>query len=196
MPPRKQFSKDQIVEAAFEIATTEGMSGLTVRKVADKLGCSVAPIYVNFDGVDDLKRAVVQRVFDLGRRMMRQHYTGHQFLDIGIASVRFAREYSVLFRELVLTPNEYMDDYEQMLGDDVLGEITVDPALDGLTEQEVMVIFLKMRVFQLGLSAMVANGLLPPEFDEESEIKLLASTGEDIMLAARMRKDGRLGDES
>ncbi|WII36575.1 hypothetical protein [Paenibacillus thiaminolyticus] len=48
---------------------------------------------------------------------------------------RLAREYSELFRELVMKPNPYMNDYELMM------------------------ILMKMKIFQLGLSVMVANGL-------------------------------------
>lgn len=48
MAPKKKFTKDQIIDAAFEIARTEGIEFITIRKVAEKLGGSIAPIYVNF----------------------------------------------------------------------------------------------------------------------------------------------------
>lgn len=190
MPPRKQFSKEQIVEAAFEIAKVDGISGLTVRKVASKLGSSVAPIYVNFKDAAELKDAVVQRVFALGRQMLSKRYTGDRLLDIGIAGVKFAREYSVLFRELMLTNNPYMDEYEPSLGDDVLREMAGTSELEGFSEEELMTMFLKLRIFQTGLSTMVANNLLPDELDEEAEIELLATIGEDILAAAHWRKSG------
>lgn len=192
MPPKKQFSKEQIVDAAFEVAKTAGITGLTVRQVAKVLGSSVAPIYVNFQDVADLKRAVVQRVFAVAKQMMKEEYTGDRALDIGIASLRFAREYSVLFRELVLTKNEYMADYQEALGDDVVGELATDPHLEGFTEEEVMVLLLKLRIFQAGLSAMIANDLLPPGVDEQAQIYLLESAGADFMAAANLRKRGEL----
>lgn len=60
MPPKKKFSKEQIVEAAFEIAKEEGMSYITIRKVADRLRSSIAPIYVNFDNVEELISVVMK----------------------------------------------------------------------------------------------------------------------------------------
>lgn len=188
MPPRKQFSKEQIVEAAFEIAKAEGISGLTMRKVAERLGSSVAPIYVNFKDAAALEAAVVQRVFALGREMMAQAYTGDRLLDIGIAGVKFAREYSVLFRELMLTKNGYMDEYQPSLGDDVVRQMAAAPELDGFTHDEIMTMFLKLRIFQTGLSTMVANDLLPAHIDERAEIELLATIGEDILAGAHWRK--------
>lgn len=195
MPPRRQFSKDQIVEAAFEIAKVEGISGLTVRKVAERLGSSVAPIYVNFKNAGELEDAVVEKTFALGKQLMNKRYTGDRLLDIGIASLRFAREYSVLFRELVLSDNRYMDDYQPTLGDDILAAMADAPELEGFTEEEVRTMFLKLRIFQVGLSTMAANDLLPAELGEEGEIQLLATIGEDIFAGAQWRKGGRI-DES
>lgn len=37
MPPRTKFSKEAIIDAAFEIAKTEGIDSISVRKVADQL---------------------------------------------------------------------------------------------------------------------------------------------------------------
>lgn len=188
LPPRKQFTEDQIIQAAFEVARTEGISGLTARKVAKQLGSSVAPIYANFSDIEELKQKVADHLFELGRRMAQQPYTGDRFLDIGIASLRFAKEYSVLFRELVLNRNNYMDHYDAKLGGHIVEAMALDPELKGFSRDELMGILLKMRIFQLGLSAMIANGLLPPDFDDNAAIELLASAGEDVLIAAQHRK--------
>lgn len=190
MAPKKQFTRNQIIDLAFEVAKVVGIEGLTARNVAEKMGSSVAPIYVNFSDLEDLKRAVVRKVFAMSRQMLQQRYTGDRFLDIGIASLRFAREYSVFFRELVLQKSPYMDSYQEELGDDVLGEMAGAPDLKGFTAEELNVILLKARIFQVGLSAMVANGMLPPDFDEPAQIDLLKSIGEDLLAGARVRKQG------
>jgi len=188
MPPKKKFSKEQIVDKAFEIAKTEGIDSITARRIADELKCSVAPIYFNFKDIEDLKKAVVRKIFELTRKLAQKTYTGDQFLDIGIASLKFAKDYSVLFRELVLNKNPYMDDYDQELGNDIIGEIIKEKELSQFSEEEVGIIFLKMRIFQLGLSVMVANELLPEDFDEEKQIELLKSSGEDVIQSTRLKK--------
>jgi len=195
MPPKKKFTKEQIIEKGFEIAKTEGIESITARKIADELGCSVAPIYVNFNDIEDLKRAVVSEIFKLARNLSQKEYTGDIFLDIGIASLKFAREYSVLFRELVLMKNQYMDHYDQELGNEIIDKIIEDKELNGFSKEEVGTVFLKMRIFQLGLSAMVANEQLPKVFDEEKQIELLKCTGEDVIQSTRLKKQKREGDE-
>lgn len=189
MPPKKKYSRQQILETAFELARVGGIEGLTARKVADELGSSVAPIYVNFNDIKDLKKAVAHKVFNVSREMSKKEVTGDRFLDIGIASLRFAKEYSILFRELVLKKNDYMEDYDQELGNEIIQEMSDDSELRDFNDEELMMILLKMRIFQLGLSVMVANDLLPEDFDEEAQIELLASMGTDVITATRLHKE-------
>ena len=189
MPPKKKYSRQQIVETAFKLAKRNGLESLTARKVADKLGSSVAPIYVSFEDIKDLKKAVAQKAFNISREMSKEEVTGDRFLDIGIASLRFAKEYSKLFQELVLKKNEYIKDYDQELGDGIIEEMSDDPQLSDFTEKELRMLLLKMRVFQLGLSVMVANDILPEDFDEETQIELLASMGTDVIIGTRINEE-------
>jgi len=188
MPPKKKYSRQQIVDTAFELAKLEGIEGLTARKVADELGSSVAPIYVNFDDIKDLKKAVANKTFKVSRELSKTEVTGDRFLDIGIASLRFAKEYSILFQELVLKKNNYMEDYDEQLGNEIIQEMKDDKELGDFNDEELMMILLKMRIFQLGLSVMVANDLLPEDFDEEAQIELLESMGTDVITSSRLNK--------
>lgn len=191
MAPKSKFKKDQIIDAAFEIARTEGIDRITIRKVAEKLGSSIAPIYVNFKEVDELIQEVIKKTFAISKQLLMEQHTGHPFHDIGVASLRFAKEYSVLFRDLVMKKNEYINDHDHEMG--MLVELMKqDPHLEGLTDGELMTLLLKMKIFQTGLSVMVANGLLPDDSDEEKMIYLLNSTAMDIIDAAQMRKAGNL----
>ncbi|MBS4219608.1 TetR/AcrR family transcriptional regulator [Bacillus sp. FJAT-49711] len=188
MAPKKKFSKEQIIEAAFEIAKTEGMDSISIRKVAEKLGSSIAPIYVNFNEVDELKKEVMKKIIELSNQLLSEQNSGHPFRDIGVASLRFAREYSVLFRDLVMKQNEYMDNYDDDMGDGLVEMMKGDSNLEGFSKDELMTIFFKMRIFTTGLSVMVANGLLPKEFSEEKGVELLNSTAADVITSARLKK--------
>lgn len=192
MPPKKKFTKEQIIDAAFEIARIEGIDSITIRKVAEKLGSSIAPIYVNFENVDELIREVVTKTVDISKQLLAEQNTGNPFRDIGIASLRFAKEYSVLFRDFVMKQNDYMKDYNQGMGNDLIEQMKKDPELEGFTDEELVNILFKMKIFQTGLSVMSANGLLPEHFNEEQVIEILDSTAVDVIVAARLRKKGNL----
>ncbi|MDQ0337427.1 AcrR family transcriptional regulator [Caldalkalibacillus uzonensis] len=194
MPPKKRFSREQIIDTAFEIAKVEGIDAITIRKVAEKMGSSIAPIYVNFKDVDELIQEVIKKTFHKSRQILMEQNTGSPFRDMGIASLRFAKEYSVLFRDLVMKQNDYMKRYDQELGNDLVEQMKKDSDLEGFTDEELMDILLKMRIFQTGLSVMVANGLLPEDFTEEKVTEILESTATDIMDAARLRKEAIYND--
>jgi len=189
MAPKVKFTKAQIVDAAFEIARAEGIAAVTIRKVAERLGSSIAPIYVNFKDAGELTREVVNRTFATSKRLLQEQHTGHPFHDIGVASLRFAREYSVLYRDLVMRKNDYMGGEQEDAGM-LVDMMKRDSQLQDFEEAELMDILLKMKVFQTGLSVMTANELLPIGFDEAKTIALLDATAEDIIAATRRRKSG------
>jgi len=165
MPPKPKFSKDQIIDSAFHIAKTEGLDKITIRKVADHLGSSSAPIYVNFNDVEELKRAVIHKIVELSQQILQEHQSGNPFSDIGIASLKMALKYPVLIQDFILKPNDYLNDYYKEMGGELINMMQQDSELEGFTEEELLLILLKMRIFQTGLTLTVANGLLPEEFD-------------------------------
>lgn len=188
MGPKNKFSKGQIIDAAFEIAKTEGIDNITIRKIAEKMGSSVAPIYVNFKNVDELIEALIARIISISQQLFNEENTGNPFYDMGRASLRFAKEYSVLYRDLVMKKNNYMKGYDEKMIPALIEEMKKDPELEGFTVDELKTILLKMRIFQLGLSVMVANGLLPKEYEKQDLMEILSSTAEDVIRSARLSK--------
>ena len=100
--PKTKFTREQIIDAAFDIAKSEGIDSITMRKIAEKMGSSVAPIYVNFKNVDELNEALIEKIISISRQLLLEENTGNPFRDIGMASLRFAMEYSVIFRDMVI----------------------------------------------------------------------------------------------
>ena len=42
--PKQRITREMVVDAAFEIARSEGMEQVMVKTIAEKLHCSVQPI--------------------------------------------------------------------------------------------------------------------------------------------------------
>ncbi|WP_106495783.1 TetR/AcrR family transcriptional regulator [Lentibacillus sp. Marseille-P4043] len=195
MAPKKKFSKEDIIHAAFNIAKVEGLEAITIRRVANELGSSIAPIYVNFSDVDELIQEVVTKTKEISRQLLQEQNSGEPFRDIGIASLRFAKEYSVLFRDLIMKKNPHMEyetnDIDMVM---VMEQMGKDPMLARFSNEELKTILLKMQIFQMGLSVMAANGLLPKNFSDEMMIETLDSAAEDVIATAHFRKDGMLDE--
>lgn len=48
MPPKVKITKEMIIDAAFEIARSEGAENINARTVSKKLGCSTQPVMYHF----------------------------------------------------------------------------------------------------------------------------------------------------
>lgn len=188
MAPPKKFSKEEIVQAAFEIARREGLDAITIRKVAKELGSSIAPIYVNFKNVDELIEAVVRQAEEVAKQLVLEQNSGQPFRDMGIGGIKFAREYSVLYRDLMMKDNPYIEHNEDKLAFAV-NHMKQDPLLQDFSNEELKEIILKMDIFHTGLMVQVANGILPQDISEEKLIDMLDSVAEDIVIATKVKKD-------
>ncbi|MEF7440208.1 TetR/AcrR family transcriptional regulator [Paenibacillus lautus] len=187
MAPKTKFTKQDIVLAAFDIAKTDGIESITIRKVAERLGSSIAPIYVNFNDVQDLLQQVVERALQVARGMIMEQQSGQPFRDIGMASLRFAKEYPVLYRDLMMKDNPHMKNTPEQLAE-VIGLMRHDPELAEFSDQELQSILLNMQVFQTGLCVMVANDLFTKNVDDEQMINMMDEAAEAFIRAAHARK--------
>ncbi len=189
MGPKVKFTKEQVINAAFEIAKSEGIDSVTMKKIAQKMGSSVAPIYVNFKNVNELTEALINRIFSISQQLLIEESTGNPFYDIGRASLRFADEYKVLFRDMIMKSNGYKKSYDEKMTPVLIDEMKKDPELKDFTDEELKTILLKVSVFQMGLSVMVANGLIPEECRKQDLMDILSSATDDIILSAMSKKN-------
>lgn len=56
---RGSLSRDEIVKAAHDIMSIEGVEALSMRRVAEKLGCSVASPYAHFENQEEIMRELI-----------------------------------------------------------------------------------------------------------------------------------------
>jgi len=183
MPPKARFTRDAIIDAAFRIASAEGLEAITARKIAEVLGCSVAPLYANFETLENLVAAVIEKIETLSGEILASSPGRDLFERIGRASLAFARDYPVLFRDLVLKPNPHLESFEKSY-DNLAGILAADPALGRLGSEERRRLFLKTQIFQTGLQVMIANGLTPSWLGAGEEDELLMEAGQELLGAA------------
>lgn len=61
MPPKVKITKEMIIDAAFEIARSEGAENINARTVSKKLGCSTQPVMYHFKTIEELKKLYMLR---------------------------------------------------------------------------------------------------------------------------------------
>ena len=62
--PKQVIDRDQLIDEAYQIASNDGISALSVRKVATACGIAVGSVYVYFPTKADLTTVVLTRFFD------------------------------------------------------------------------------------------------------------------------------------
>lgn len=186
MSPKTQFDKETIIEAALELAKENGLSSITTRNVAKRLGSSVAPIYVNFKTKEELIAAVVNRVFELSNDLIEEQTSSNTFVNIGKASLDFAKKYPKLFRELIMEPNPYIASYDSLEAK-LLESMGNDDLMVNWSLEKRRKLLFKMRVFQIGLSAMIANGNMPSWLNKQESEDLLFEIGEELLQISKSK---------
>ena len=58
MPPRVKFSREEIVQAALDVAREKGADAMTTRDIAARLGVSTQPIFTYFRSMAEVRAAV------------------------------------------------------------------------------------------------------------------------------------------
>jgi imidazole glycerol phosphate synthase subunit HisF len=92
-------------------------------------------------------------------------------------------EYSVIFKDLLLKSGKYLQGYDEKMMPVLIEEMQKDPQLNGFNVEE-----LKTILFQIGLSIMAANGLLPKDCSKQDMMDILSSTADDVIISAKLRR--------
>lgn len=101
--PKQRITKEMVVDAAFEIAKSSGMEQVMVKNIADRIGCSVQPIYSYCKNMDGLRQDVAERVRCFVRGYMTEHVDREDlFRSTGRAYIRLAKEQPHLFKIFIL----------------------------------------------------------------------------------------------
>ncbi|MDE7372781.1 MAG: TetR/AcrR family transcriptional regulator [Clostridia bacterium] len=170
MPPKPKFSREQIIEKAFEIVRKDGLSTLTARYLGEKLGSSARPIFTVFDSMDDVIKEVIVRAKDLYSEYVAAGLASvPAFKGVGTQYILFAIKEPQLFRLLFMTINEQANLGNILsLIDDNADEILSSVRNDyGLDDEKAKRLYMHLWVYTHGIATMCA-------------MKTCSFTGEEI----------------
>ncbi len=181
MPPQISFSKDRIVEEAFEIVRNEGLNALTARKIAERLNSSTQPIYSAFGAMKDLKAAVVGKAKRYAiQYLLQEEESPEPFLNIGLRYVRFAKEEQELFKLLYIAGSMSVD-FEDTTHpfNSLIERMKEDPHLQGLDETALKRINVNMWIYTHGLTSLMNAD--PSKYSDEFVYQYLRQMGRIVI---------------
>lgn len=179
MPPRFKFTKDEITKAALNITKERGVSGLTARALAARLGSSVKPIFGLFKNMEEVQQEVLQSANDLYQSYLAEDMKSGKYPPYkasGMAYIRFAKEEKELFKLLFMR-----DRTHENIGDD---KEELEPLLKlirqklGLSEESAYLFHLEMWIYVHGIATMLATSYL--EWNEEFISRVLTDGYEGL----------------
>ncbi len=179
MPPKTKYTKDEVIRAAVSVVEESGLSSLTARSVAVKLGSSTAPVYNHFASMDDMALCVMRETQKALLEYTSRPYTDRVFLNMGTGVAMFACEHSRLYRALMLEGDSYGNVVREFI--DILeSELTKDGRFTSLSDSERHILLRKMWIFTHGLASLICVGLIK-DCNQDYIIKTLMDVGADVI---------------
>lgn len=172
--PKQRITKEMVVDAAFEAAKSGGMEQITVKGIAERLGCSVQPIYSYCENMDGLKKDVTERVDRFVRNYAAARIDRSDlFRSTGRAYLSLAKEEPWLFKLFILHQRENISSLEDLY------RAETDPCIAkvlgaelGLSEGEARTLHLHMLIYTIGLGtvfSMTTPGIAAEEIFAQQE---------------------------
>lgn len=170
MPPKCNFTKQEIIDAAFEIARKEGIHKISARKIAEKLKSSTSPIYSYFQDMGTIEDEVCKMCSEILLKYQTTVRTGTTFIDLALGYILFARDENALFRYMFMNRDALRDFSHTMIENNraILTEkMKSDPLFSGLSCEQTGELWRIGWIFVHGIATQMSIGALHFQNDEE-----------------------------
>lgn len=149
-----------ILDKAFEIVRTEGIEKLSNRELANRLKCSIRPIYYQFENVEELKKELYLKIEQYFYNFILDNMVEGipKYKQVGINYIKFAKKENKLFQilfmsDIGLTPDMFVSKIEDKYKEiEKLIKISAN-----LKDEEIKTFHTKMWFFCHGIATLVAN---------------------------------------
>lgn len=186
MPPKAKITKEMVIDAAFDIARSEGADSINARSVSARLGCSTQPVMYLFSTIEELKRAVYRKADDFHTEYLLRHADPQEnvMMAMGLNYLRFSvnepRLFRFLFQSGLVEKSGVTDLIESPETSPFLAAIQKS---SGLREEKIGDVFLTLAMFVHGYASILANN--PLKFDEEQAKAQLQKVYKGAILTAQ-----------
>lgn len=167
MPPKAKITKDMIIDAAFEIARSEGAENINARTVSEKLKCSTQPVMYHFKKIEEMKKAVYQKADAYHSAYIIDVHSDNPMKEIGYCYIHFAAAEKNLFRFLFQS-NEFSGKTisELIEAEELQPVITMLSQGAAVSTEQAKAIFRSLFLVAHGYASMLANNEMA--YDEKT----------------------------
>ncbi|MBL1230772.1 TetR/AcrR family transcriptional regulator [Enterococcus sp. BWB1-3] len=171
MARKKTITKDQILNAAYDVVATEGFSKLTARNIAAKMKCSTQPIYLEFENMDDLKEALFDKIHSyLSTEVFPEKHTGNTIIDLALNYIHFAKKESKLYRALYLEEYGGGQRMQEFSYNYFSSAVKKDPKYAELTDKQINSLHMGTWIVATGVASLMTSGIIHPTDEQIEEL--------------------------
>ena len=193
MPPKPKYTKEEIVNAAYELTREKGIDAVVAREVGKRLNTSVSPIFTVWSSMEELKEEV--------RKLAKEKYQTYMadifdyvpsFKEFGMRWVGFAAEEPNLYRMLFLSQHGTLSIYARFRQD---FEGILTPLMEEvrktfeLSERDAEDLLDHMIIFANGIAAFVLTDR--DSFSREAVSRSISQVCIGMVITDKLR-DGTL----
>ena len=191
MPPKPKYTKEEIVNAAYELTREKGIDAVVAREVGKRLNTSSSPIFTAWSSMQELREEVYKQA-----RQKYQEYMGDifdyspTFKEFGMRCVEFAAQEPNLYRMLFLSQRDehspyvrFKQEFESIFTP-LVEEIRKTFELSGDDAEELLN---QMIIFANGIAAFVITDT--DSFSKETVSHHLSKVCVGIVLSSKLRDD-------
>lgn len=172
MPPKVKFSREEIIEKAFEMARENGIDSVVARELGKRLGTSSSPIFTAFKNMEELQQAVRDRAmkeFEAYVKDAVNYVPGFKY--VGMKMVEFAMKEPNLFRLLYMREHDCKQTYSMFveeLGDTALVCIELIERDYNLNKEEARLVFEQVWLHTFAICVLLAGKVCKLTMEEVS----------------------------
>lgn len=174
MPPKAKYTREEIIQKAFEITRKKGIDAVVARELGKELGTSSSPIFTAFKNMEELQKEV--------RKVALKEFESYvsdalnyapAFKYVGMKMIEFAMKEPKLFQLVYMREHDGSQTYAMLI--DELGD-TVGVCIDimqrdyALSRAEAELLFRQVWLHTFGICVLVAGKVCRMTPEEISEI--------------------------
>lgn len=173
--PKQRITREMVVDAAFMLARSSGMEQVMVKNIAEKLGCSVQPIYSYCKNMEGLKQDVMERVNNFVEEYMAAHIDKSDlFRSTGQAYIGIAKEEPNIFKMFILHQREGISSFNDLYQSEANPRTAEYIANQlNISVSQAKQLHLNMLIYTIGLGtifAVTTPGISADEIFSQQEI--------------------------
>ena len=190
MPPKAKYTREEIIEAAFQMARENGIESVVARELGKRLGTSSSPIFTAFKNMEELHMEVRNKAMKEFESYVSDavNYTP-AFKHVGDRMIQFAATEPKLFQLLYMKEHSVSQRYHDLIGE--LGD-TVEVCIEviqkdyALSREDAETLFEQIWLHTFALCVLVAGKVC--HFTGEEISKMLSREFQGALMLIKSGK--------